>query len=104
GPLLDADQVAAAATTQTTGADRVLMFDTTFGLGFMTSGTFAPLGGAGSFGHPGAGGSVGFADPEHGIGFGYVMNRMMTNLAGDPRSRGLVAAVYEALGITPTFV
>jgi hypothetical protein len=29
---------------------------------------------------------------------------MMTNLAGDPRSRGLVAAVYEALGITPTFV
>jgi len=104
GPLLGADQVAAAATTQTTGADRVLMFDTTFGLGFMTSGTFAPLGGAGSFGHPGAGGSVGFADPEHGIGFGYVMNRMMTNLAGDPRSRGLVAAVYEALGITPTFV
>jgi CubicO group peptidase (beta-lactamase class C family) len=42
----------------------------------MTSSLFSPFGGAGSFGHPGAGGSVGFADPENGIGFGYVMNRM----------------------------
>ena len=31
------------------------------------------------------------------------MNRMMTNLSGDPRSTGLVRAAYEALGITPTF-
>jgi hypothetical protein len=30
------------------------------------------------------------------------MNRMMTNLAGDPRSRALVAAAYDALGVTPT--
>ena len=92
-----------ASTTQTSGADRVLVFETTFGLGFMTSSLFSPFGGAGSFGHPGAGGSVGFADPEHGIGFGYVMNRMLTNLAGDPRSRGLVTAVYDALGVTPVF-
>jgi CubicO group peptidase (beta-lactamase class C family) len=69
----------------------------------MTSSPFSPFGGAGSFGHPGAGGSVGFADPENGIGFGYVMNRMLTNLAGDPRSRGLVTAVYEAIGVTPVF-
>jgi hypothetical protein len=47
---------------------------------------------------------VGFADPEHGLGFGYVMNRTMTNLSGDPRSRGLVAAVYDAIGADPAFV
>jgi CubicO group peptidase (beta-lactamase class C family) len=104
GALLTPEQVAAASTTQTNGADQVLMFETTFGLGFMTSSPFSPYGGRRSFGHAGAGGSVGFADPEHGIGFGYVMNHMMTNLSGDPRSRGLVAAVYEAIGATPAYV
>ncbi|HEY7073238.1 MAG TPA: serine hydrolase domain-containing protein [Acidimicrobiales bacterium] len=103
GPLLTSEQVKAAATTQTQGADRVLMFETTFGLGFMTSSDFSPYGSAASFGHAGAGGSVGFADPENGLGFGYVMNRTMTNLSGDPRSRGLVAAAYQAIGVTPAF-
>jgi CubicO group peptidase (beta-lactamase class C family) len=103
-PVLTPEQVAAATVTQTSGADQVLMFDTTFGLGFMTASPFSPYGGPKAFGHAGAGGSVGFADPEAGIGFGYVMNRMMTNLSGDPRSTGLVAAAYEALGLTPTFV
>ncbi|HEX6569690.1 MAG TPA: serine hydrolase domain-containing protein [Acidimicrobiales bacterium] len=104
GPLLSPEQVRAASTTQTSGADQVLFFETTFGLGFMTSSPFAPYGGPRSFGHAGAGGSVGFADPDNGLGFGYVMNRMMTNLSGDPRSRGLVAAVYEAIGVEPVFV
>ncbi len=93
-----------AGDTQTSGADQVLIFDTTFGLGFMTSSPFAPYGSATSFGHAGAGGSVGFADPTNGIGFGYVMNRMLTNLSGGPRARGLVQATYEALGLTPEFV
>ena len=103
GPLLTSEQVAAASATQTTGNDRVLFFETTFGLGYMTSSEFSPYGGPQGFGHAGAGGSVGFADPEHGIGFGYVMNRTMTNLSGDPRSRGLVAAAYESIGVDPAF-
>jgi CubicO group peptidase (beta-lactamase class C family) len=104
GPLLTPSQVAAASTTQTSGNDRVLFLETTFGLGFMTSSVFAPFGGARSYGHAGAGGSVGFADPENGLGCAYVMNRMMTNLSGDPRSRGLIAAVYDAIGVAPAFV
>ena len=103
GPLLTPEQVTAATTTQTSGSDQVLMMETTFGLGFMTSSEFSPYGGPRSFGHAGAGGSVGFADPENGLGFGYVMNRMMTNLSGDPRTRGLVAAVYDAIGVSPAF-
>ena len=103
GPLLTSEQVAAASETQTRGADQVLFMETTFGLGYMTSSTFSPYGSARSFGHAGAGGSVGFADPENGLGFGYVMNRMMTNLSGDPRSRGLVNAVYDAVGVKPAF-
>jgi CubicO group peptidase (beta-lactamase class C family) len=73
------------------------MVETTFGLGFMTSGPFSSLLGPGSFGHAGAGGSLAFADPESGIGFGYVMNQMEPILAGDPRVDALLAAVRSCL-------
>ncbi len=103
-PLLAPEQLGAATTTQTSGADKVLMFDSTFGLGFMTASPFTPYGTPGGFGHSGAGGSVGFADPNHGIGFGYVMNRTLANIAGDPRSRGLIEATYGAIGVEPAFL
>jgi CubicO group peptidase (beta-lactamase class C family) len=104
GPLLSPEQIAAATTAQTSGPDQVLMFETTFGLGFMCSSPFSPYGAPESFGHSGAGGSLAFADPVNGIGFGYVMNRMLENLAGDPRTTGLVQAVYDAIGVSPTYV
>ncbi|HEY3139516.1 MAG TPA: serine hydrolase domain-containing protein [Acidimicrobiales bacterium] len=104
GPLLTKDQLTKACAVQTSGPDRVLMVDTQFGLGYMRSSSFSPYGGPAAFGHSGAGGSMAFADPEHGIGFGYVMNRMMENLAGDPRTRNLVQATYDAIGVAPAFV
>lgn len=85
------------ADVNNTGTDVVLSMPTRFGLGFMLSTAFSPFGGPGTFGHPGAGGSVGFCDPERGMGFGYVMNKMQANLSGDPRVAGLTKAVYEAL-------
>jgi CubicO group peptidase (beta-lactamase class C family) len=103
GPVLTAEQVAAASTCQTSGYDKVLTFPSTFGLGFMTASRYARFGSARGFGHTGAGGSVGFADPERGIAFAYVMNRMLAGMSGDPRSRALVRATYEALGLTPTY-
>lgn len=95
--LLSPAQVDRARTQQTSGNDQVLIGETVFGLGFMLASAFSPFGGPGTFGHPGAGGSVGFADPERGMAFGYVMNAMQQNLAGDPRTLGLVDAVYKAL-------
>ena len=103
-PMLTADQVAKASELQTSGPDKCLHFETTFGLGFFVASAFAPYGGPRSFGHTGAGGSVGFTDPEHGIGFGYVMNKMGMSLNGDPRSGGLIKAVYDAIGVVPTYV
>lgn len=102
--ILGEDQVALASELQTSGPDKCLHFETTFGLGFFVASAFAPYGGAKAFGHTGAGGSVGFTDPEHGIGFGYVMNKMGMSLNGDPRSGGLVKAVYAAVGVEPTYV
>jgi CubicO group peptidase (beta-lactamase class C family) len=103
-PLLTEEQVARASELQTSGPDKCLFFETTFGLGFFVASPFAPYGGERSFGHTGAGGSVGFTDPENGIGFGYVMNKMMAGLNGDPRSGGLIKALYAAIDVEPTYV
>jgi CubicO group peptidase (beta-lactamase class C family) len=69
----------------------------TLALGFMTPTPSMPLSGPGAFGHPGAGGSLGFADPEAGIGFGYIANRMSSG-GRDARAAGLVAAIVDCLG------
>jgi CubicO group peptidase (beta-lactamase class C family) len=95
--LLSADTVEIVRRPRTNGADACLGVDMRFGLGFMLDSSFNPLLGAGSFGHPGAGGSLAFADPESGIGFGYVMNQMQTGLAADPRPTALVAAIRACL-------
>ena len=50
-----------------------------------------------TFGHSGAGGSLGFADPDAGIGFGYVMNQMSAGLGADPRWKPMIDAVYASL-------
>ena len=48
-----------------------------------------------SFGHPGAGGSHAFADPENGIAFAYVMNQMEQSLLPNEKSLRLVEAIYR---------
>ena len=50
-----------------------------------------------AFGHAGAGGSLGFADPATNIGFGYVMNQMQVNPDDASRSKRLADAVYDCL-------
>ncbi|CEF48798.1 unnamed protein product [uncultured bacterium] len=68
-----------------------------FSLGFMKSTAAWPFGSARAFGSPGAGGSLGFADPEAGIGYAYVTSQMGTALTGDPRDVALRQALYSAL-------
>ena len=89
--ILDPATVRRATVEQSNGPDRVLFVPTRFGLGFFLPSSFEPLAGPASFGHAGAGGCLGFADPDTGVAFGYVMNKMQQSLAGDPRSRALAA-------------
>jgi CubicO group peptidase (beta-lactamase class C family) len=77
-------------------ADACLMAPTTFGMGFMVHGPFTLYSGPGSYGHPGAGGSVAFADPGRELAMSYVMNTMATNLAGDTRAQQLIDAAVAA--------
>ncbi len=53
-----------------------------------------------AFGHPGAGGSIGFADPMERMSFGYSMNKMGPGLSVNPRGQNLIDAVYMTLGYT----
>jgi CubicO group peptidase (beta-lactamase class C family) len=64
-----------------------------FSLGFMKPNESFPFGHESSYGAPGAGGAMGYADPETGIGYGYVTNRMGMHLDGDPRDKALRAAI-----------
>jgi CubicO group peptidase (beta-lactamase class C family) len=66
-------------------------------LGFWRACPPMPLVGPGSFGHPGSGGSIGFGDPDAGVGFGYVPNLWSWNIA-EPRAKNLAAAVVACLG------
>ncbi len=87
-----------ARTERSAGPDRVLVVGTRFGLGHMLHGSASPLLSPGSFGHPGRGGALAFADPGTGIAFGYVTNGFRTSVTADPRAQALVRAVRTALG------
>ena len=68
-----------------------------FSLGFMKSCPALPFGSRSAYGSPGAGGAMGFADPEAGVGYGYVTSQMGTTLTGDPRDVALSQALYASL-------
>jgi CubicO group peptidase (beta-lactamase class C family) len=76
--------------------DECIKGEAEFSLGFMKSCAEFPFGNPGSFGAPGAGGSIGYADPKAEIGYAYVTNRMGVMMGGDPRDVALRDALYSA--------
>ena len=106
--LVDRDTLARmSAVSSSTGQDMTLLIPMRFSLGFIKShdNRRQPPGMQDSmilsedaFGHPGAGGSIGFADPRERISFGYMMNKMGPGLGLNPRGQSLVDAVYISLG------
>ena len=69
-----------------------------FGLGYGLSGPEHHYGpNPAAFGHDGFGGSAVGADPEAGVAFAYVMNRMGMNLVDDPRKMAVIDGVYQSL-------
>lgn len=99
--LLSEEAIRLAGTPQLEGRDIILQTPVRRTLGFMmpVPGLPDPRG-ENAFGHAGMGGSLGFCDPDRGLGFGYAMNQMWTNTlaADDPRANGLAQAVYDSLG------
>jgi len=95
--LLDPTTLITATSELSVGHDRVLDRKSRFGFGFQLTMPERPLGpGLASFGHYGAGGSLGMADPDTRIAFGYCMNRFGLRWQ-DPRNRALLSATYACL-------
>jgi CubicO group peptidase (beta-lactamase class C family) len=96
--LFGPDQLKEATTQHSVGPDKIILdLDLQFGLGFIVPSSLLQLGGPSSFGHFGMGGSAGWADPDAGFAFGYVMNKMELGMAGDLRSYSLINACYDAI-------
>ena len=96
--VLSSETIRKATVEQAIGQDTMLPNRTRFGLGFWLclDGNMGPN--DASFGHPGAGGSIGFADPAARIGFGYVMNQMKSGVVeSDSTARRLIDALYRSL-------
>ena len=92
--VIDPAALSAAAEEQVYGADLVLHRPSRFGLGFQLTHAERELGrGPGCFGHFGAGGSVGFCDPDSGLAFSYVTSQMGPRWR-NPRNRALMDASY----------
>ncbi len=113
GKLVDRDTLSEMGrVAMATHFDATLCIPTRFALGFMKSmdnrkrsdgaaimpGIDSVILSDAAFGHVGAGGSIGFADPDCGMSFGYSMNRMGAGILLNPRGQALVDAAYRCLG------
>ncbi|WP_426571586.1 serine hydrolase domain-containing protein [Aquihabitans sp. McL0605] len=97
GRLLSPDLLAHATTPRAHGFCPILGEDVTYGLGFQPTTPKRPLGpNPRTFGHFGTGGSLGFADPDAGVAFGYAMNHVVPRWQSS-RNRALMDAVYESI-------
>lgn len=97
--FFDRSTIAQMETTLVSGVDTVFQVPTAFSAGFMKDPAHAPRRMFGpsklAFGHPGAGGSHAFADPDSRLSFAYVMNQMEQSLLPTEKSMRLVKAIYE---------
>ncbi|GHB04767.1 serine hydrolase domain-containing protein [Streptomyces termitum] len=94
--LLARETLASATEEQASGEDQVLLFPSRFSTGYMLPTEGNLMTGPNAFGHTGRGGSLAFADPEHGIAFGYAMNHIISG-SGDVRAASLTEAVRKSL-------
>ncbi|MBI5949276.1 MAG: beta-lactamase family protein [Chloroflexi bacterium] len=89
---------------QTAQADRVIMMPIRKGIGFFLGGKINGAHGAqgpreSAFGHPGAGGSIAFADPEAGLGVAVTINKMQTTLQAEGPTFEICELVRNELGV-----
>lgn len=97
--ILSPETIDRAIVEQSNGPDAVLGgMPMRFGLGFMLRSPIMPLSPSPrAFGHPGAGGSIGMADPDARVGFGYTMNKMQMGLVGGAGGFAMLRAFFDAL-------
>lgn len=96
-PILTPETIAAVTQIQTVGQDLILGCETRYGIVFQKADDRLPYGSHQAFGHDGAGGSVGVADPWHGIAYSWIPRRMSFPGGGDSRGLGIARVLRECL-------
>ncbi|WP_081371434.1 serine hydrolase domain-containing protein [Rhodococcoides fascians] len=96
--LLSPETVAAVSQLQVAGDDLVLGQHSRFAIGFQKPDDRLRFGSHRAFGHDGAGGAMGVADPWHNLAYGYIPRRMVTPSGADPRGLELARLVRRCLG------
>lgn len=94
GPLLSPETIAVVSAEQASGLDAVLPVDMAFGMGFMVPMARIPQAGPGSFGHDGAAGALAYANPRHGLAFGWVSDTVVSQGA-DPATAEIGQAIVD---------
>jgi CubicO group peptidase (beta-lactamase class C family) len=98
--LLPPERVRAATALQFEGRDIILDVPSRKGLGYFLGRHTSPMGErVAAFGHPGHGGSIGFADPEYRFAFALTKNRLVFPAPGESTANRVANAVRDALGI-----
>ncbi len=108
GGLVSEGSIRRMSQVYSASLDAVLMLPSRFALGFVKAvdNRWIPAENASvilseeAFGHSGAGGSIGFADPRARMSFGYVMNRQGTGVGLNARAQSLIDAAYRSIGYT----
>lgn len=96
--LLSEDTLARVVEEQSYGTDLVLGLPIRFGLGFGLTSKELPIGpNPRTFFWGGWGGSLVVVDPDAGVGFSYVMNKMGSGTMGDTRGFSIALALYTSL-------
>jgi CubicO group peptidase (beta-lactamase class C family) len=95
--VVDSAALADATAEAVYGPDRILHRPSRFGLGFQLTQAERPMGrGPAAFGHFGAGGSLGFCDPDARLAVGYITAQMGPRWQ-NPRNRALIDAIYACI-------
>jgi CubicO group peptidase (beta-lactamase class C family) len=107
-PLLSNRTIDEMSREHSFGLDRVLGFTTSFGVAFMKAHPQMDFASYRAFGHDGAGGALGFADPLHELAFGYIPHPMQPPGGADPKAialsqlvRRIIRAQADASHLTP---
>jgi CubicO group peptidase (beta-lactamase class C family) len=83
--------------------DEFLKFEAPFSLGFQKPCSLFPYSQPSAFGHPGSGGSFGWADPKTMVGYAYITNQAGFYQGNDPRDLALREALYRSVGKKSSF-
>jgi CubicO group peptidase (beta-lactamase class C family) len=101
-PLLSAGTIEQVRAVRVDGWDLCLPLRTRFGLGFVLASEHVPMAGRGSFGHDGANGAIGFAQPEKRLAFGFVSDHVPPPVGADAAVKELVSAIEACSPYPPS--